>query len=402
MTPAPPDPAPDPVLLEAVRARLVREGAEPSPAHVAAALRAEGGVLGDAEILAIVRLLRADLTGAGPLDPLLAEPSITDILVNGPTEVWVDNGSGLRPAPGVRFTDDEAVQRLAQRLAAQAGRRLDAAAPWVDARLPASGARLHAVLPPVAPERTHLSLRLPRQSVFTLDELVGSGSVPPGGAQLLRALVTSRHAFLVCGGTGTGKTTLLSSLLSLADPSERLLLVEDSAELRPEHPHVVRLQARPPNIEGTGEVSLHQLVRQALRMRPDRLVVGEARGGEVVDLLSAMNTGHEGGASTLHANAAADLPARVEALGCAAGLSREAVHSQLAATRALVVHLVREPSGARRVAEVRVLRRDTGGLVRAVPAVGFPTVGHIVRHEAIHDLTALVGDNWLPPTATEG
>ncbi|MBB4934694.1 pilus assembly protein CpaF [Lipingzhangella halophila] len=402
MTTASHTPAPDPVLLEAVRARLAREGAEPSPARVAAALRAEGGVLGDAEILAIVRLLRADLTGAGPLDPLLAEPRITDILVNGPSEVWVDDGSGLRRVSGVHFPDDDAVRRLAQRLAAQAGRRLDAAAPWVDARLPASGARLHAVLPPVAPERTCLSLRLPRQSVFSLAELVESGSIPPCGAHLLRALTTSRCAFLICGGAGTGKTTLLSCLLSLVDPSERLLLVEDSAELRPEHPHVVRLQARPPNIEGIGEVSLHQLVRQALRMRPDRLVVGEARGSEVVDLLAALNTGHEGGASTVHANAAADLPARIEALGCAAGLSREAVHSQLAATRVLVVHLVREPSGARRVAEIRTLRRGTSGLVRAVPAVEFTASGDLVRHEALRDLTSLVGAHWLPATAVEG
>ncbi len=398
MTAAVSDPTPDPALLEAVRSRLAREATDPSPAHVAAAVRAEGGVLGDAEILAIVRLLRADLTGAGPLDPLLAEPSITDILVNGHAEVWVDDGRGLRRATGIHFPDDDAVRRLAQRLATQAGRRLDAAAPWVDARLPASGARLHAVLPPVAPERPHLSLRLPRQTVFSLSELVASGSVPPDGAELLRTMIASRRAFLVCGGTGTGKTTLLSSLLSLADPNERLLLVEDSAELRPEHPHVVRLQARPPNIEGTGAVSLHQLVRQALRMRPDRVVVGEARGSEVVDLLAAFNTGHEGGASTVHANAAADLPARMEALGCAAGLTRDAVHSQLAATRALVVHLVRDSSGTRRVSEVRVLRRDTEDFVHAVPAVEFTSSGVVVRHEGIDDLAALLGDTWLPTT----
>ncbi len=344
MTALPAAPAPDPVLLEAVRTRLVREGFEATPARVAAALRAEGGILGDAEVLAIVRLLRADLAGAGPLDPLLADPSVTDILVNGPSEVWIDDGSGLRRVSGVHFADDGAVRRLAQRLAAQAGRRLDAAAPWVEARLP-TGARLHAVLPPVAPEGTCVSLRLARRSVFTLAELVDSGSVPPRGARLLRALIEARAAFLVCGGTGTGKTTLLSGLLSLVDPGERLLLVEDSAELRPEHPHVVRLQARPANIEGTGEVSMRQLVRQALRMRPDRVVVGEARGTEIVDLLCALNTGHEGGCGTVHANAATDLPARVEALGCAAGLSREAVHSQLAATRVLIVHLVRDPGG---------------------------------------------------------
>ncbi|NYE44912.1 pilus assembly protein CpaF [Spinactinospora alkalitolerans] len=395
MSPLPPPAhsAPAPALLDAVRTRLVRESAEPTPARVASAVRAEGGVLGDAEVLAIVRLLRADLAGAGPLEPLLADPGITDILVNGPGQVWVEGDSGLRRADGIRFADDDAVRRLAQRLAAQAGRRLDAAAPWVDARLP-SGARLHAVLPPIAPEGVCLSLRLPRRRVFSLGELVASGSLPPNGARLLRALVASRSAYLICGGTGSGKTTLLSALLSLVGRHERLVLVEDSAELRPEHPHVVRLQARPPNIEGTGGVSMHQLVRQALRMRPDRLVVGEVRGAEVVDLLAALNTGHEGGSGTVHANAAVDVPARIEALGCAAGLSREAVHSQLAATRALVVHLARDPGGPRRVAEVCVLRRDASGLVRAVPAITFRDGRGGAEQPGFPELTERLGPWW--------
>ncbi|GAA4958269.1 TadA family conjugal transfer-associated ATPase [Streptomonospora halophila] len=390
----------DPGLLAAVRTRLAREGGDPAPARVAAAVRAEGSVLGDAEVLALVRLLRADIAGAGPLDPLLSDPRITDILVNGPAEVWIDDGSGLRPAPGIRFPDDASLRRLAQRLAAQAGRRLDTAAPWVDARMP-SGGRLHAVLPPVSPEGVCLSLRLPRRSVFTLAELVSSGTVPAAGARLLRSLVTSRSAFLISGGTGTGKTTLLSALLSLADPAERVLLVEDSAELRPDHPHVVRLQARPPNIEGTGEVGLHDLVRQALRMRPDRLVVGEVRGPEAVVLLNALNTGHEGGCGTLHANAAVDVPARIEALACAAGLSREAVHSQLAATRALVVHVARGPDGTRRVADVCVLRREPAGTVRAHPAVSFAGDGTLTEHAALRDLLARIGDTWQGPPAEE-
>ncbi|GAA3730824.1 TadA family conjugal transfer-associated ATPase [Salinactinospora qingdaonensis] len=395
----------EPDLLSAVRAHLIREGAEPTPARVAAALRAEGGVLGDAEVLAIVRQLRADLTGAGPLDPLLTDPDITDILVNGPSDIWVDDGAGPRRAAGVRFPDDDAVRRLAQRLAAQAGRRLDAAAPWIDARLP-SGARLHAVLAPVAPDGTCLSLRLPRPTAFSLAELVAAGSLTEAGARFLRTLVRARLPFLICGGTGTGKTTLLSGLLSLVCEGERLLLVEDSAELRPDHHHVVRLQARPPNIEGTGGVDLHQLVRQALRMRPDRLVVGEVRSSEVVDLLIALNTGHEGGCGTIHANTAADVPARIEALGCAAGLSREAVHSQLAATRAVIVHLVRDPGGLRRLAEVCVLRRDSSGLVRAVPALSFPRGegdgnGGLIEHEGLADLLARMGQEWRHPEGSE-
>ncbi|WP_433699321.1 TadA family conjugal transfer-associated ATPase [Nocardiopsis sp. CA-288880] len=378
-------------LVEAVRNRLVASGAPVSPANVAAALRAEGGLLGDTEVLSMTRRLAADLSGAGPLEELMSSSGVTDILVNGPDEVWVDDGGGLRRA-GVRFESADAVRRLAQRLAAQAGRRLDAAVPYVDARLP-GGARLHAVLPPVSPAGACVSLRLPPRRVFSLERLTEHGTVTGRGAALLRALVASRAAFLVSGGTGTGKTTLLSSLLSLVDPGERLVLAEDSPELRPDHPHVVRLQTRPANIEGSGEVSLEVLVRQALRMRPDRLVVGEARGPEIVSLLGALNTGHEGGAGTLHANGAGDVPARVEALGCGAGLDRAAVHSQLAATRVMVVHLVRD-AGTRRLAELRVLRRDPAGLVHAVPAVSFGRDGSCREHPGAEEVAARLGDGW--------
>ncbi|MFI6601789.1 TadA family conjugal transfer-associated ATPase [Nonomuraea sp. NPDC050536] len=352
-----------PELVEAVRVRLARAGVEPSAAQVAVALRAERSVYGDAEILAVARALCADLIGAGPLEPLLAEPEVTDVLVNGPREVWVDDGRGLRRT-AVTFPDDGAVRRLAQRLAAAAGRRLDDASPYVDARL-AGGVRLHAVLPPVASGGTCVSLRLPPRRTFALPDLVDGPAL-----EVLSAVVSARLAFLVTGGTGTGKTTLLSALLSLADPGERLLLVEDSAELRPSHPHVVRLESRPANLEGAGGVGLRDLVRQALRMRPDRVVVGEVRGPEVVDLLAALNTGHEGGCGTLHANAAGDVPARLEALGCAAGLSREAVHSQLAAALDVVVHLSRA-GGRRRVSEVCLLARGSAGFVEAVPALTF-------------------------------
>ncbi|MEV2279281.1 TadA family conjugal transfer-associated ATPase [Nocardiopsis sp. NPDC049922] len=377
-------------LLEAVRDRLVESGDPVSPASVAAALRAEGGVLGDTELLSLTRRLAAELSGAGPLEELMSS-GVTDILVNGPDEVWIDDGDGLRRA-GVRFESAEEVRRLAQRLAAQAGRRLDAAVPYTDAHLP-SGARLHAVLPPVAPEGACVSLRLPPRRVFGLDRLIERGTLTPRGAALLRALVSTRAPVLVSGGTGTGKTTLLSCLLSLVSRAERLVLAEDSPELRPEHPHVVRLLTRPANIEGSGEVPLSVLVRQALRMRPDRLVVGEVRGPEVVALLAAMNTGHDGGMSSLHANGAEDVPARIEALGCAAGLSRDAVHSQLAATRALVVHLVRD-CGVRRFAELRILRRGDDGLVSAVPAVAFAPDGTCREFPRVAELVDRVGEGW--------
>ena len=358
----------DPALLEGVRRRVAAAGGPPTAAAVAAALREEGGALrGDTELLPVLRLLQSEIVGAGPLEPLLRDPQVTDVLVNAPDAVWVDRGEGLERTE-VRFPDDAAVRRLAQRLAAPTGRRLDDAQPWVDARLP-GGVRLHAVLPPVAPGGTCLSLRVARPRVFSLPELVAAGSVPADGAELLGRLIASRAAFLVTGGTGTGKTTLLSALLSLVDAGDRLLLVEDAGELAPAHPHVVRLEARPPNLEGAGEVSLRDLVRQALRMRPDRVVVGEVRGAEVVDLLTALNTGHEGGCGTLHANSARDVPARLEALAAVAGLDRAALHSQLASGLRLAVHLVRDRrTGGRRVAEVCALVRSADGLVVAEPA----------------------------------
>ncbi|MGO4463219.1 TadA family conjugal transfer-associated ATPase [Streptomyces sp. M-16] len=362
-------------LLDAVRQHLAETGAEPTPARVVAALRAQGRLLGDAEVLGVAEELRSELVGAGPLERLLADPEVTDVLVAAPDRVWVDRGGGLELTE-VRFADAEAVRRLAQRLAAVAGRRLDDARPWVDARLP-DGTRLHAVLPPVAVGSACLSLRVVRPKAFTLDELVAAGTLPPGGQRLLRAMVEARLSFLVSGGTGTGKTTLLSALLGLVGPGERIVLAEDSAELRPDHPHVVRLETRPANQEGAGLVTLADLVRQALRMRPDRLVVGEVRGAEVADLLAALNTGHEGGCGTVHANAAAHVPARLEALGTAAGLDRASLHSQLAAALTLVVHLVRDRAGRRRVAEVHVLERDPAGLVVTVPALRWGTRGFV-------------------------
>ncbi|MFE2595916.1 TadA family conjugal transfer-associated ATPase [Streptomyces sp. NPDC059396] len=360
-------------LLDAVRQRLAQSGADPTPARVAAALRAQGRLLGDTEVLGAAEELRCELVGTGPLEPLLADPSVTDVLVSAPDRVWVDRGGGLE-LTAVSFADATSVRRLAQRLAAVAGRRLDDARPWVDARLP-DGTRMHAVLPPVAVGSTCLSLRVVRPKAFSLGELTEAGTVPPGGERVLRALIEARLSFLISGGTGTGKTTLLSTLLGLVGARERIVLAEDSAELRPDHPHVVRLEGRPANQEGAGLVELRDLVRQALRMRPDRLVVGEVRGHEVTELLAALNTGHEGGCGTVHANTAADVPARLEALGTAAGLDRAALHSQLAAALSAVIHLVRDRDGHRRIAEVHVLERDAAGLVVPVPALSWEAAG---------------------------
>ncbi|GGF49538.1 hypothetical protein GCM10011519_24350 [Marmoricola endophyticus] len=349
----------DPTLVDRVRDRLAREGAPLTAERVAVALRGEGRPVGDATVLAVHDALRRDVLGAGPLEPLLRAEGVTDVLVNGPSAVYVDRGRGLE-LTGVRMADDEAVRRLAQRLAAAGGRRLDDATPYVDLRLP-DGTRFHAVLAPVSRPGTVLSLRVPRARAFTLEELVGAQALPEEVAELLAEVVRQRCAFLVSGGTGTGKTTVLGALLGRVPPGERIVLVEDSSELRPDHPHVVGLEARPPNVEGAGEITLRDLVRQALRMRPDRLVVGEVRGAEITDLLAAMNTGHEGGCATVHANSATDVPSRVEGLALAAGMPLAAVHSQLVSAVDVVVHLGRGAGGRRGVREIGLLRRDGAG-----------------------------------------
>lgn len=267
----------------------------------------------------------------------------------------------------------------------------DDASPYVDLRLP-DGTRFHAVLAPLSRPGTTISLRIPRRRAFDLRELVDVRVVNDDGADLLRRIVEARVAFLISGGTGSGKTTLLNTLLGSVAPAERLVIVEDASELRPDHPHVVALEARPPNIEGAGEITLQTLVRQALRMRPDRLVVGEVRGAEVVDLLAAMNTGHEGGCGTVHANSAADVPARVETLALAAGLSRSAVRSLLSAAVDLVIHLRRSREGRRWVSEISVLAASSGDEVSAQSAISFTEELDPVRGAGWGRLQELLGE----------
>lgn len=353
-------------VLGRVRRRLVDSGTPPQRPMLAAMVREDaGGLTGPGQLLGLAREAEWELSGAGPLEPLLRAADTTDVLVNAPDSVWVDRGAGLCRVP-VRFPDEAAVRRLAQRLAAQAGRRLDGASPWVDAALP-DGTRLHAVLPPVAVGGTCLSLRTFRTWGFSVAELDRAGTLPHGAARLVGHIVRARVAFLVSGGTGSGKTTLLGAMLGLVDPAERLVLVEDATELRTSHPHAVRLAARPPNVEGAGEVSLRDLVRQALRMRPDRLMVGEVRGAEVVELLTALNTGHAGSAGTVHANSARELPARLEALGALGQLGRAALHSQVAAALQVALHLDRFADGRRVLTEIAVFDRQDDR-VRVLPA----------------------------------
>lgn len=303
------------------------------------------------------------LPGAGALQELLAEPGVSDVVVNGPRSVWVDRGGGLEPVE----LDVGDVRALAVRLVAAAGERLDDAAPVADASLP-GGTRVHAVLPPVAAEGPLISLRTLRRRAFDLAELVALGTVHPRVADVLAALVARRANVLVSGGTGTGKTTLLATLLSLVPGHERIVCIEEAVELAPAHPHVVHLVARRPNVEGAGEVTLADLVRHALRMRPDRIVLGECRGAEVREVLTALNTGHDGGCATVHANAPADVPARLAALGSLAGMTPAAVAAQAVSALDAVVHLRRD-AGRRRVAQVAAVVATADGRWGVAPVL---------------------------------
>ncbi len=363
--------------LNDVRSVLGRSGAALTPGAVAGALRGLGLLVSESTVRETVAALRRESAGAGPLEPLLGLRGVTDVLVNGYQQVYVDRGGGLEQVESP-FADEEDVRRLAVRLAAVVGRRLDEGSPFVDARLP-DGTRVHAVLGALTDTGTCVSLRVPARVTLTLADWVAGGTMHPRAADLLAAVIDVRAAFLISGGTGSGKTTLLATLLSRVPGDHRVVVVEDSRELAPNHPHVVRLEARPPNAEGAGAVALSALVRQALRMRPDRLVVGEVRGAELADLLSALNTGHEGGCGTLHANSAADVPARLEALAALGGLPRAALHAQAAAALDLLVHIRRLRDGRRWVQELHLLQWDESvALCRPIPAWCFPPDGEPV------------------------
>jgi pilus assembly protein CpaF len=342
-----------PPLLERVRQRMATDSASPD---LGTLTRRESELVVDSGALAeLSGQLSAELRGAGPLEELLALPGVTDVLVNAPDEIWFDRGAGFERSE-VRFASDSAVRVLAVRLAAQAGRRLDDAAPFVDASLP-DGTRLHAILPPLVGHPT-LSLRVLSRRRLTMDDLVRAGLLSAAMAEVLQALVSARMTLLVSGGTGVGKTTLLAALLSTVTPRERIVTIEDAPELAIDHPHVVGLHARSANIEQAGAVGLRELVRQSLRMRADRLVVGEFRGAEIVELLAALNTGHSGGAATVHANSMADVPTRLVALGALGGMSAEVLGAQARSGLDVVIQLGRDRSGVRQLTEIGLWSRS--------------------------------------------
>jgi pilus assembly protein CpaF len=355
----------DSALLETVRESVMADSGPVTASRVAAAVQATGRLLGTAGSLAAVERISAELNGLGPLQELTRDVSVTDIFVNAPDSVWVDRGKGIERA-AVTFAGEAQLRALASRLVAAGGRRLDDGSPCVDVRLD-GGYRVHAVLPPISTAGTLLSIRIRREQVFTLDELRSGGMFGSLVQDVLERVLERRLSFLISGATGSGKTTLLSTLLGLCSPAERLVLIEDASELNPVHPHIVSLESRHGNLEGGGQVDLGELVRQALRMRPDRLVVGECRGAEVRELLTAMNTGHTGGGGTIHANTATAVPARLTALGALAGLGPDAVRLQAASALDVIIHVERWPRG-RHVACIGLVEDGPGGLA-VIPAL---------------------------------
>lgn len=302
----------------------------------------------------------------GDLLPLIDDPDLRDIMLQVTERrgrLWVDRGAGIEAVPGWSV-EPEAIRRFAVSLIAAGGRHLDERNPCADVRL-GDGIRVHAVLPPIAVAGAVVSIRLPRVAQLGFEELVAGGLCGGASAALLGAAVRSRKNVLITGGTGTGKTTVLSAMLDLVPAAERVVTIEDVAELRPRHPHRVALEARQANTEGIGEISLDRLLREALRMRPDRIVLGECRGAEIATLLSALNTGHDGGAGTLHASRLEEVPARLEALGGLAGLDPRSTARQAASALHLIVHLERV-GGRHRVAAIGSLGIDRAGTLEVV------------------------------------
>jgi pilus assembly protein CpaF len=318
---------------------------------VAELLRGEPTPLAQGERDALVEQVLHEVTGLGPIEPLVRDPAVSDILVNGPHEVYVERGGRLERVP-LRFRDGAHLLAVIDRIVSRVGRRVDEASPMVDARLP-DGSRVNAIIPPLAVDGAVLSIRR-FGAVLTPARLVELGALTEGMLALLGACVRARLNVLIAGGTGSGKTTLLNALSAYIPATERVVTIEDAAELRLQQPHVVRLETRPPNAEGRGEVVTRDLVRNALRMRPDRIIVGEVRAAEALDMLQAMNTGHEGSLATVHANSPRDALARLETMVLFAGtaLPDRAVREQVASALDVVVQVSRLSDGTRRVVSI--------------------------------------------------
>jgi pilus assembly protein CpaF len=319
----------------------------------------------------LVQEIIDDVLGLGPLQKFLNEAVVTEIMVNGPDKVYVER-EGKLTLTNARFSSEDHLRRIIERIVTKVGRRIDESSPMVDARL-ADGSRVNAIIPPLAVNGASLTIRKFGQVPLTADDLISFGTLTPEMAELLNACVQARLNILVSGGTGTGKTTLLNVLSSFLPDDERIVTIEDAVELQLQQGHVVRLESRPHNIEGKGEISIRDLVRNSLRMRPDRIVIGEVRGGESLDMLQAMNTGHDGSISTVHANSPRDAIARLETLVLMAGmdLPLRAIREQIASAINLIVHISRLRDGTRRVTHVTEVQGMEGDIVTLQDAFTF-------------------------------
>ena len=351
-------------LAVSLRERLVAEAGE-GDADVAAQIRSvverEAGLLDAEQREALVARVAERSFGLGPLESLLRDPAVDEVMVNGPRAVFVERGGRVEPA-AVTFGSEAELRHVIERILAPLGRRVDEASPLADARLP-DGSRVNVIIPPLSLDGPILTVRRFRRRGFTAAELVEQGTMTEALRAFLAGAVRGRINVLISGGTGSGKTTTLNALSAFIPAGERIVTIEDAAELRLQQPHVVRLESRPPNLEGRGEVTIRALVRNALRMRPDRIVVGEVRGGEALDMLSAMTTGHDGSLSTIHAGSPEEAMRRLETLALMAdvALPLAAVREQVAGAIELVVHQARGPGGERRVVEVAEVVRLAGG-----------------------------------------
>jgi pilus assembly protein CpaF len=323
----------------------------------------EGRLLTDADRARLIEEIKNELLGLGPLEPLLWDDEITDILVNGPSQVYVERGGKLY-LTDVSFQDDQHLMLIIDRIVSQVGRRVDEASPMVDARLP-DGSRINAIIPPLALDGPSLSIRRFGKRRYSVDDLVAKDSITPDMVEFLRAIIRARLNVLVCGGTGSGKTTMLNCISAFIPVDERVVTIEDSAELVLQQPHVVRLETRPPNVEGKGEVTARELVRNTLRMRPDRIIVGEVRGSEVFDMLQAMSTGHDGSLCTVHANTPRDSMGRLEMMMLLAGWSipQRAMRQQISSALNVIVHVSRLSDGTRKVLRISELVGMEGDMI---------------------------------------
>ena len=338
-------------------------------------LAEERSAINESERKQIILDIQDEVMGLGPIEPLLADVTVSDILVNNSAQVFIERAGRLEPTE-VRFDDDQHVMRIIEKIVSRIGRRVDESSPMVDARLP-DGSRVNAVIPPLALDGPVLSIRRFATVPLGMKDIVAFGTLTEGMADLISGLVKAKTNLLISGGTGTGKTTLLNIMSGAIPPTERIITIEDAAELKLQQPHVVRLETRPPNIEGRGEVTQRALVRNSLRMRPDRIIVGEVRGAEVLDMLQAMNTGHEGSMSTIHSNSPRDALTRLENMVGMAGMTvpPRAFRQQLTSALSVVVQIARLTDGRRKIVSIQEITGMEGEIVSMQEIFTFEQTG---------------------------